>query len=138
MPTFTNSASGTAGAAASYTSTTRWAYVKVENTGAAGVLWVRTDGTAAAAADGSYSLNPGESGVFANALGLWTQAATVIPAGDDLSAHPPTVAGTPGFPGTPASPTVAGGSLYGGTANPGTSVSIFSAGTPTFTIAGTG
>ena len=138
MPTFTNSANGTAGAAASYTSTIRWAYVRVENTAASGggVLWVRTDGTAAAAADGSYSLNPGESGVFANALPLWTQAASVIPAGSDVAS--PLAAGQPGWPGTPASPSVFGGSLYGQTANPGTSVSIYSAGTPTFTIAGTG
>lgn len=136
MATFTNSTSGTAGAAASYTSTIRWAYVRVENTGASGVLWVRTDGSNAAAADGSYSLNPGESGVFANALPLWTQAATVIPAGSDVAS--PLAAGQPGWPGTPATNNPLGSSLYGGTANPGTSVSIFSAGTPTFTIAGTG
>jgi hypothetical protein len=133
MPTFTNSASGTAGAAASYTSTIRWAYFKIENTGAAGVLWVRTDGTAAAAADGSYSLNPGESGVFANALALWTQAASVIqPSVTGAGAY--TVPSGSG----PLEVVPTGTSPYGGTASPGSSVSIFSAGTPTFTIAGTG
>jgi len=133
MPTFTNSASGTAGAAASYTSTIRWAYLKVENTGAAGVLWVRTDGSAAAAADGSYSLNPGESGVFANALPLWTQAASVIPAAAS-GANAYVVASGNG----PAEVTPFGSSPYGQSSNPGTSVSVFSAGTPTFTISGTG
>lgn len=133
MPTFTNSATGTAGAAASYTSTIRWAYFKVENTGAAGVLWVRTDGTAAAAADGSYSLNPGESGVFANALPLWTQAASVIPASAATTAAYLVASGS-----GPSEVNPVGTSPYGGTASPGSSVSIFSAGTPTFTISGTG
>lgn len=136
MTAFTNSVSGTAGAAASYTSTIRWAYVKVENTGASGVLWVRTDGTNAAAADGSYSLNPGESGVFANALALWTQAASVIPASSSGAAAYQNPLGTGNV--SPSEVYPMGTSPYGQSANPGTSVSIFSAGTPTFTISGTG
>lgn len=136
MPTFVNSTSGTAGAATSYTSTTRWAYVRVENTAAAGggVVWVRTDGTAAAAADGSYSVNPGEAIVFANALPLWTQAATVIPASNAGAAAYTGVE----FSSIPPEVNPMGTSPYGQTASPGTSVSIFSAGTPTFTISGTG
>lgn len=131
MPTFTNSATGTAGAATSYTSTLRWAYIYVENTGTTGILWVRTDGSAATAGDGSYSVSPGQSIVVANDLGLWSQAASVIPAGTYATNM---AVGS----GTPPEIQPYGSSLYGGTANPGTSVSIFSAGTPTFTISGTG
>lgn len=131
MPTFTNSVNGTAGAATSYTSAIRWAYLLVENTGTTGILWVRTDGSAAAAADGSYSIAPGQSLVVANDLPLWSQAASVIPAGSYPAGN---VVGS----GTPPEIQPYGGSLYGQTANPGTSISVFSAATPTFTISGTG
>lgn len=118
--------------------TPRWSYITVENTGTT-VIYLRTDGVAASVGGNEcYSLMPNERGLFSNQLPLWTQAASVIPAGDDLSAHPPTVPGTPGFPGTPASPTVAGGSLYGGTANPTTKVDLISTGTPTFTVSAAG
>lgn len=133
MPSFTNSANGTAGAATSYTSTIRWAYIYVENTGTTGLLWVRTDGTAASAADGSYSIPPGGSLVVANALALWTQAASVIPA----SASGAAAYAVPSGNG-PSEVVPMGSSPYGQSANPGTSISVFSAGTPTFTISGTG
>lgn len=133
MPTFVNSANGTAGAATSYTSTTRWAYIYVENTGTTGLLWVRTDGTAAAAADGSYSVMPGQGFVIANALAYWTQAATVIPASTSGSGAYSNASGSGPLEVTPM-----GTSPYGQLASPGTSISIFSAGTPTFTISGTG
>jgi hypothetical protein len=133
MPTFTNSANGTAGAAASYTSTIRWAYIYVENTGTAGVLWVRTDGTAAAAADGSYSVPPGGSLVVANALAWWSQAASVIPASASGAGAYTNASGN-----GPLGVTPMGTSPYGQLASPGTNVSVFSAGTPTFTISGTG
>lgn len=135
MPTFTNSANGTAGAATSYTSTIRWAYFKIENTGAAGILWVRTDGTAAAAADGSYSLNPGESGVFANALPLWTQAQSVIPL---AAAGANAYVNASGNGPLGVSPMGSSPNPAGTVGSPGSSVSVFSAGTPTFTISGTG
>jgi len=117
--------------------TPRWSYVTVENTGASGTIYLRTDGTAATVAGTDcYSLQPGERGVFANQLPLWTQAATVIAAGTDVAN--PLAAGSPGWPGTPASPNIYGASLYGGTSNPGTKVDLISSGTPTFTVSAAG
>lgn len=137
MPTFTNSTSATAtGSSVSYTSTTRWAYLKIENTATAagtGTLYVRTDGTAAAVGgDGTVSVNPGEVVVVANSLGLWSQAASVIPAGT----YP---TGSVLNSGTPPEIQPYGSSLYGGTTNPGTNVTVIGTATlPTFTISGTG
>lgn len=66
------------------------------------IIWVRTDGTAAVSeADDNFSVMPGERLVLAPMSGLWTQAALNIPHGTGM-----------------------GQSLYGATANPGTSVSV--------------
>ena len=120
----------------------RYSYFAVNNTGGT-VLYVRTDGTAATnGGDFCTAVQPGQTVTVANALPLWTQSATVIPAGYDQGSSPS--AGQPGYPGTPAGPTpaggsYAGGSLYGQTANPGSSVSVYSSGTAvTFTVSGTG
>lgn len=87
----------------------RYGYIAVENlsppagaTPEPQLIWVRTDGTAAVKeADGCFSVNPGERMVVAPMNGLWTQAALCIPNGTGM-----------------------GQSRYGGTANPGTSVSV--------------
>lgn len=109
----------------------RYAYVYVENTGAAGIIYVRTDGTAATVGgDNCVAVEPGTNAVVANSLPLWSQAANVIPKGTLTGAQ---------YTGTPPEMTSPyGSSLYGTKASPGTSVSVISSGTPTFTITGTG
>lgn len=141
MTNFTavQSASGTAGAAANVTFGSpitagvpiRYAYVAIENTGTTGVIYARTDGgTATASSDNTVAVPPGQTVVMANAAPLWTQAANVIPKGTEVGA-----AGT----GTPPEITAPyGSSLYGQLVSPGTTVNIFSAGTPTYTVSGTG
>ncbi len=86
-------------------------------------IWVRTDGTAATV-DGDFctAIAPGSQVVVANMQPLWDQAMTVIPAG--------TVNQWGQWQG-------------GGTANPGTTVSVISVSgtlgsTPTVTIQGAG
>jgi len=121
----------------------RYAYVAICNTGTT-VIYARTDGTAATVGgDFCTAVEPGATVVMANELPLWTQAATVIPAGYDQPSA--LAAGQPGWPGTPASPNTGAaggwagsGTPYGQSVNPGTSVSLISSSTPTFTVSGTG
>jgi len=107
--TNTDSVVVTAGAAAaSVTLTPRWSYILVENnsTGLASPvgIWVRTDGTAATVAgDNCYYVPPNGSKVVANMLALWNQSAGLIQNGANDWQNT---------------------DLYGGTANPGTSVSV--------------
>jgi len=108
----------------------RYAYVTVENTGAAATLiYVRTDGTAATVGgDFCIVVGSGQSVTIANELPSWSQVANVIAAGTQSA----------GKPWSPSEIQPYGSSLYGGKASPGTSVSLISAGTPTFTVTGTG
>lgn len=109
----------------------RYAYVLIENTAATGTIFARTDGTAATVGgDNCFEIGPGSSALVANGFASWTQAANVIPAGTYLGF-------TPGL-GTPQVNNPYGSSPYGGKASPGTSVSLISSGTPTFTVTGTG
>lgn len=115
----------------------RYGYVVVSNTGATNPMYVRTDGTAAVSgADFNYVIEPLTSMVISNGLRLWTQAAGVIQAGLNVSS--PLAAGSPGWPGTPATEQPLGTSAYGQTASPGTNVSFISAAGTTFTVTGTG
>jgi hypothetical protein len=87
----------------------RYDYLAIENLAPAvagapetQIIWVRTDGVAAVPqADVNFSVMPGERVLVSPMNGLWTQAALNIPHGTGM-----------------------GQSLYGGTANPGTSVSV--------------
>lgn len=137
MTAFTNSASSTTtGSAQTWTSATRWAYISVVNHAGAtpGTVYVRTDGTAAVAgADGTYAVANGEELVFANALPLWTQAASVIPASTS-GAGAYTVPSGSG----PSEVVPMGSSPYGQSANPGTSVSVIGVAGADYTISGTG
>lgn len=109
----------------------RYSYIAVTNTGTAGFLYVRTDGTAATVGgDLCTVVAPGLTEVIANALPLWTQAANVIQTG--------TLTGTAAGTGTPQEMVPNGTSLYGQKTSPGTSVSIISGGTPTYVVSGTG
>ena len=110
----------------------RYAYVLIENTGATGIIYVRTDGTAATVGgDLCVAVNAGQNIIMANELPWWSQAANVIPKG--------TLVGIENLAGTPPEITAPyGSSLYGTKASPGTSVSVISSGTPTFTITGAG
>lgn len=121
----------------------RYGYLLVQN-GATFTVFVRTDGTAASNAGGDFNFEipAGTDLLVANEQPLWFQSASVIAAGTDIAS--PLAAGKPGWPGTPASPNIYGASLYGGTTNPGTSISVIaiSGSTPTattdVTITGTG
>lgn len=113
----------------------RYAYVAVSHNGAVGtVVYVRTDGTAATVGgDNTVAVEAGQTAVVANAFATWSQAASVIP---------PAAAGANAYAvpsgNGPSEVTPMGSSPYGGTASPGTSVSVISSGTPTVTITGTG
>lgn len=110
----------------------RYAYVVVENTATTGIIYVRTDGTAATVGgDEDTAISPGGVAVIANMLALWSQAMSVIPVGSYA-------AGMAVGSGTPPELQPYGSSLWGGQANPGTSVSVIGAGTNTFTVTGTG
>ena len=107
----------------------RYAYILVENTATTGTIFVRTDGTAATVGgDNTVEVGPGLSALVANATPLWTQASNVITAGTYLG----------GTPWTPQENNPYGSSPYGGKVSPGTTVSLISSGTPTYTVTGTG
>ena len=101
-------ASLTSGTAVSVTLAPRWSYILVENNSTniatpVGV-WVRTDGVAATVGgDNCYYVAPNGSKVVANMAGLWNQSAPLIQNGPS------------DWQDT---------DIYGGTANPGTSVSV--------------
>lgn len=108
----------------------RYAYVAVNNTGTT-VLYVRTDGSAATVGgDLCVAIQPGTTQVVANEAPSWSQAANVIASG--------TYAGSAPGVGTPQGNTPNGSSPYGGKVSPGTSISLISSGTPTYTVSGTG
>jgi hypothetical protein len=108
----------------------RYAYVAITNTGASGTIYARTDGSAATLnGDLCTAINAGATVVMANDAPYWSQAANVIATG--------TITGAEGT-GTPPEVQPYGSSLYGQKASPGTSVSLISSGTPTFTVEGTG
>lgn len=125
---YTGTTNGSANTATSYALTPRWNYLAITNQAAsntagagAGIIFVRTDGSAAVTTgndDLSICIMAGATVVVANMLPLWSQAALVIPNGtSDIN----------------------GTEIYGGTANPGVSVSILSPGTSVpFTIAAAG
>jgi hypothetical protein len=107
----------------------RYSYLSVSNTGAT-VLYARADGVAAVAgADFNYAVQPGASITIANGLPLWTQTDNVLAAG--------TVTGAQNT-GTPPEIQPYGSSLWGQKISPGTSVSLISSGTPTYTVTGMG
>ena len=84
--------SAVANTASSVTLTARWSYLTLENTGAT-LIYVRTDGSlATVGGDSCYAVEPGQVGLVANQLPLWTEAATVIPAGAESGT---TGSGTP-------------------------------------------
>lgn len=115
----------------------RYAYVVVENTGAAGTIFARTDGTAATiGGDECFEIGPGQSATIANGFATWSQAASVIPASAAGANAYKNASGS--GPYAPLGVNPMGTSPYGGSANPGTSVSLISSGTPTFTVTGTG
>jgi hypothetical protein len=110
----------------------RYAYVYVQNTASSGVIYARTDGTAATVGgDYCVEIYPGTGQVIANAQPLWTQAANAIQKTTSLP-------GVPEFPFQPVENQPYGTSYYGQLTSPGTSVSLISSGTPTFTVEGTG
>lgn len=93
--------------------------VLVENlTATSGTLiWARADGIAAVAgADDCFPIEPGQSLVLDNGLPTWSQGLLNIQAG--------TLIGGPAMSGTPAMVWPMGTSIAGGTANPGSSVSV--------------
>lgn len=112
----------------------RYAYVLIENTGA-GTIFARTDGQAATVnGDFCTAVPAGTTIVMANAAPWWSQAASVIPASNaGAAAYTGAEFGT-----NPPEVNPMGTSPYGQLVSPGTTVSVISAGTPTFTITGTG
>jgi hypothetical protein len=113
----------------------RYAYVYVENTGATGTIFARADGNpATVGGDDCIEIGPGLGATVANGAAYWTQAATVIPASNTGAAAYTGIAQT----GNPPEVNPMGTSPYGQLTDPGTSVSLISSGTPTFTVTGTG
>lgn len=111
----------------------RYGYVTVTNIGAT-VLYARADATAATVAgNGCYAIPPGETHILANGLPTWYPSSNVIPAGANEFGGGNT-ADTPASPGsvTPME------SLAGQMANPGTSVSLISSGTPWYSVEAAG
>jgi hypothetical protein len=135
LPAGTSVYSSTLAAATADTVTfpDRYGYLTVTNTGTT-VLYVRSDGTAATVAGNDcLAVVPGESEMVANAEPLWYQSSKVILAGVNQFGGGNTAA-NPGAPGMIQSQT----SLAGHATNPGTSISLISAGTPSYTVAAAG
>lgn len=81
------------------------------------IIWVRADGIAAAArADGCFAVMPGQVLTLNNGLIWWSQVYSVLAKGAIVGTGPGT--------GTPYEVFPYGSSLFGQTANPGTSVSV--------------
>jgi hypothetical protein len=107
----------------------KYTAINVINTAATGVIFARADGTAATlSGDGCEPVEPGATVTFENGDPYWTQAATVIPVGIMTGQVPGR--------GTPHEIQPYGSSLYGGLASPGTTVSLISSVTPTYTVEG--
>ena len=73
--TWSGAVSTTGGSATQLTSASRWQYIRVTNTTAAGVMYVTTDGATqpAQGADTGWSVGPGETVIVPNKLALWWQ-----------------------------------------------------------------
>jgi len=73
--TWSGSVSTTGGSATVLTSASRWNYIRVTNTTAAGVMYVTTDGATqpAAGADEGWSVAPGETVIVPNRAAFWWQ-----------------------------------------------------------------
>lgn len=107
----------------------RYSNVLVENTAAAGTIFVRTDGQpATVGGDFCTEVGPGLSVLVSNADPSWSQVANVLPKGVMVGAQ-----GT----GTPPEIQPYGSSLWGNSVSSGTTVSLISSGTPTYTVTGT-
>jgi hypothetical protein len=120
----------TANVADQVTFADRAAYVSVTNSGGT-VLYCRADGTAATVAgNGCHAVLPGESALLANGGVYWHQTSNVIPHGSSQYGG----GNTTGSPASPGEVTLME-SLRGQMANPGTVVSIVSAGANTYTLA---
>ena len=114
----------------------RYAYLAVTNLSADALLYVRTDGQAASDADGetdSYAVPPGDTRLFANAMGIWYPSSRVIPQGE-LEFGGGNTASGPSSPGA----VTAMESLAGQRANPGTRISIISSSAAQYTVAAAG
>lgn len=113
---YSGTTSATANEAMTVTLGPRYSYIEFMNEGME-LVYVRTDGAdAAEGADGTIGVLPGGHVLLANQLPLWTEAASEIGHG-----YGP------------------GESLYGGTPDPGTSVSVVSgAASVPFSIEGSG
>jgi hypothetical protein len=116
----------------------RYGYVLVENTGT-GTINVTADGStpASSGAGSGVAVAAGTSVVIANGLKLWNQVSNVTIAG---TTQYPTGSGvTTATPnGQPGGTQPYMSSLAGKAANPGTTVKLISAGTPSYTVSGTG
>lgn len=112
----------------------RYGYVLVENTGT-GTINATADGStpSSSGAGSGVAIAAGASAVLANGLPLWFPSSRVIPDGANQFGGGNT-ADSPASPGT-VTPME---SLAGQMANPGTTVKLISAGTPSYTVAGTG
>lgn len=112
----------------------RYGYVWVTQTSGTATIFVRTDGTVATVGgDLCFVVDNGTSLLIANMLPLWYQSSNVIPA-SAAGANAYLVTSGNG----PSEVNPMGTSPYGLMVNPGTSVSLISTGTPTFTVTGTG
>jgi len=81
------------------------------------VIWARADGTAAVSeADGCFAIDPGQSLVLSNGLAIYDQGLLNVAKG--------TMLGGGLSLGTPYQISPLGSSLAGGTANPGSTVSV--------------
>lgn len=131
--TATASATLTIGTADTVTFADRYNYVSVTNLGTT-MMYVRADGTASVTgAQGAYVVAPGASAVVANGLPNWYPSSRVLRQG---TLHY-------GNGNTTDSPTSPGRvnmmeSLAGQAVNPGTSISVISAGADAYTIAAAG
>lgn len=112
----------------------RYGYVLVENTGT-GTINATADGStpASSGAGSGVAIAAGASVVLANGLPLWYQSSKVITKGVNQFGGGNT-ASSPPSPGMVQSQE----SLAGQMANPGTTVKLISAGTPSYTVSGTG
>lgn len=120
----------------------RYAYFAVTNEdvqGSANMIYVRTDGQAASTTGGDFNnaVAPGETLVIANALPLWYQSqAVMIGSFSGAAAYQnPLGAGM----GSPSEVQPMGSSPLGLIVNPGSAVSVATAGTGVpYTVTGTG
>lgn len=128
-----NSTIATASTAELVSFSDRYGYVTVTNLGTTDPIYVTSNGTTATIGGTDFVALPGETILVANGLPYWDQSSRVIPAGVNANAL-----GTGSTNAADPATVTPMSSLAGQASNPGTSISLISAGLIAYSVSAAG